>query len=157
MAADLSKIERTITKEPKYQSKPKYCLLIFRPEAKTRVWLVLDGDILYVDRNDNGDLTEEGERILMASFDKERHPLLCKEWRQVKVGNIRDGGLTHTDLMITQMRWDSPVAGMWVHGLQRLNMSNFTTAIFRQVPKASSTRLRCSLSCRQLLIQRNTR
>jgi hypothetical protein len=53
----------TIAKEPKYQSKPKYCLLVFGPEAKTRVWLVLDGDVLYVDRNGNGDLTEEGERI----------------------------------------------------------------------------------------------
>src|ERR1700732_1954245 len=63
MAADLSKIDRTIAKEPKYQSKPKYCLLVFGPEAKTRVWLVLDGDVLYVDRNGNGDLTEAGERV----------------------------------------------------------------------------------------------
>src|SRR5947208_1440560 len=60
---DLTKIERTIAKEPVYQSKsPKYCLLVFGPEAKTRVWLVLDadafGDILFVGRNGNGDLTE---------------------------------------------------------------------------------------------------
>ena len=38
-AADLTKIERTIAKEPKYQGKPKYCLLVFGPEAKFRVWL----------------------------------------------------------------------------------------------------------------------
>jgi hypothetical protein len=62
-AADLSKMDRTIAKEPKYQSKPKYCLLVFGPEGKTRVWLVLDGDVLYVDRNGNGDLTEAEERI----------------------------------------------------------------------------------------------
>jgi hypothetical protein len=62
-AADLSKIDRTIVKEPAYKSKPKYCLLVFGPEAKTRVWLVLDGEVLYVDRNGNGDLTEQGERM----------------------------------------------------------------------------------------------
>jgi RNA polymerase sigma factor (sigma-70 family) len=61
---NLAKIDRSIKKEPVYKSKnPKYCLLVFGPEAKTRVWLVHDGDTLYVDRNGNGDLTEEGERI----------------------------------------------------------------------------------------------
>ncbi len=64
LGIDLTKIERTIRKEPTYQSKsPKYCLLVFGPEAKTRVWLVLNGDVLYADRNGNGDLTEEGERV----------------------------------------------------------------------------------------------
>jgi hypothetical protein len=62
-AADLSKIHRTIAKEPRYQSKPKYCLLVFGPDAKTKVWLALDGDVLYVDRNGNGDLTGEGKKI----------------------------------------------------------------------------------------------
>jgi hypothetical protein len=64
VAADLTKIDRRIAKEPVYQSKsPKYCLLVFGPEAKTRVWLVLDGNTLYVDRNGNGDLTEEKGRV----------------------------------------------------------------------------------------------
>jgi RNA polymerase sigma factor (sigma-70 family) len=54
--ADLSKIDRTIKKEPTYKSKPKYCLLVFGPQAKTRIWLVLDGDDVYVDRDANGDL-----------------------------------------------------------------------------------------------------
>lgn len=62
-AADLAKIERVIAKEPKYQGKPKYCLLVFDPEAKFRVWLVLDGAVLYVDRNGNGDLTEADKRV----------------------------------------------------------------------------------------------
>ena len=60
---DLSKIDRTIGKEPVYKSKPMYCLLVFGPEANTRVWLVLDGETLYVDRNGNGNLTEDGERL----------------------------------------------------------------------------------------------
>ena len=29
--ADLTKIDRTIAKEPAYKSKPKYCLLVFGP------------------------------------------------------------------------------------------------------------------------------
>jgi len=61
---DLTKVERRIAKEPTYQSKtPKYCLLVFGPEAATRVWLVLDGDTLYIDRNGNGDLTDDGEKV----------------------------------------------------------------------------------------------
>ena len=64
VAADSIQVERRIAKEPAYQSRsPKYCLLVFGAEAKTRVWLVLDGDTLYVDRNANGDLTEANERI----------------------------------------------------------------------------------------------
>lgn len=62
-AADLSKVDRTIKKEPAYQGKPKYCLLAFGPEAKTKIWVVLDGTDVYVDRNGNGDLTDPGERF----------------------------------------------------------------------------------------------
>jgi hypothetical protein len=61
-AADLTKVKRAIRKEPVYKTKnPRYCLLVFGPKADYRVWLVLDGDTLYVDRNGNGDLTEPGE------------------------------------------------------------------------------------------------
>ena len=63
-AADLTKIDRTIAKEPAYQTKaPKYCLLVFGPEAKLRAWLVLDGNVLYVDRNGDGDLTGAAKRV----------------------------------------------------------------------------------------------
>jgi len=62
-AADLSKIDRTIGKEPKYREKPGYCLLVFGPEAATRIWLIKDGALLYLDRNGNGDLTEAGKRL----------------------------------------------------------------------------------------------
>src|SRR6266545_1636026 len=62
-AADLTKVDRRIGKEPTYTGKPKYGLLVFGAEAKHRVWLVLDGAVLYVDRNGNGDLTEAGEKV----------------------------------------------------------------------------------------------
>ena len=60
-AADLPKIDRTIAREPTYRNRPQYCLLVLGPQARTRVWLVQDGNVLYIDRNANGDLTEEGE------------------------------------------------------------------------------------------------
>jgi len=62
-AADLSTVDRTIRKEPAYKNTPAYCLLVFGPEAKTRVWLVRDGDRIYVDRNADGDLTGLGEAV----------------------------------------------------------------------------------------------
>jgi len=47
-------------KEPAYQSKaPRYALLTF---GRDRLWAVIDGDNLYVDRNGDGDLTDKTER-----------------------------------------------------------------------------------------------
>jgi hypothetical protein len=64
LADDLAKIDRTIGKQPTYTTKhPKYCLVVPDPAAKTRIWLVLDGEALYVDRNGNGDLTDDGGKI----------------------------------------------------------------------------------------------
>ena len=62
LAADpiLENIERTIRHEPQYSSKPKYVLLVFGKQAEAQVWVVDDGRHLYVDRNGNGDLTDDG-------------------------------------------------------------------------------------------------
>src|SRR5437870_1673579 len=63
-AADLKKLDRRIAKEPAYQTKsPRYLLLAFGPEAKGRAWLVRDGDVLYVDRRGDGDLTADGNKV----------------------------------------------------------------------------------------------
>src|SRR5437868_11979754 len=108
-AVDLATIDRTIGKEPAYQSKPKYCLLVFGPEAKTRVWLVLDGDDLYVDRNGNGDLTEPGEKVEVPAFQPSTHPAHERE-RSVPVGDLRVGGRTHGDLTVSQTAYRRKVA-----------------------------------------------
>src|SRR5262245_42300290 len=72
-AAGPTKVDRSIRKEPAYRSKnPLYCLLVFGPEAGARVWVVLDGDALYLDRNGNGDLTDPGERVAAEKFYPER-------------------------------------------------------------------------------------
>jgi hypothetical protein len=46
-------VDRSIGKEPKYDGKPRYALLLIGKEQK-RIWLVQDGDTLYADTN--GDL-----------------------------------------------------------------------------------------------------
>lgn len=66
-AVDLSGIPRGILKEPAYQGKPRYCLLVFGKKADTRIWLVRDDKDLYVDHNGNGDLTEPGEKYAGTS------------------------------------------------------------------------------------------
>jgi hypothetical protein len=64
---DLTKVDRSIGKEPAYQSKtPGYCLLVFGPDASCRVWVVQDGDRLYVDATGTGDLTGEGKRLAVG-------------------------------------------------------------------------------------------
>ena len=63
-SADLTLIPRTIKREPTYESKsPKYCLAVFGKEAAHRVWLVHDGDRLFVDRDGDGELIEPPIRI----------------------------------------------------------------------------------------------
>lgn len=100
-AADLSKIERTIRKEPAYQSKtPRYCLLVFGPEANTRIWLVLDGKTLYVDRNGNGDLTEDGEKVIA------KKGLEIVQQDKFEVDEIRDGIWTHKNLVLSVHKAD---------------------------------------------------
>ncbi len=59
----LSRIERKILKEPEYSTKPKYCLLALRTDASVLVWIVEDGKRLFLDRNANGDLTDDGPAI----------------------------------------------------------------------------------------------
>ena len=106
------KIDRSIAKEPVYQTKaPKYGLLVFGPEAKDRVWLVLDGDTLYVDRNGNGDLTEPGEKIAATKAERRDSETdrLSFEVSELKVGGRVHKGLSvdFTPLKIYTSGWRS--------------------------------------------------
>lgn len=63
-AVDLTTIPRSIAGEPEYATEnPTYCLAVLGLRAEHRVWLIRDGDRLFVDRNGNGDLTEPGEMV----------------------------------------------------------------------------------------------
>jgi hypothetical protein len=98
--ADLSQIKRSLVKEPVYHSQPKYCLLVFGPEAKTRVWLVQDGDVLYVDRNGNGGLTEPSKKVHAETQDKDQASY------SFRVGDIAEGSRRHKDLMVAVAKID---------------------------------------------------
>jgi hypothetical protein len=103
-AADLAKIERSIAKEPAYQTKsPKYCLLVFGLDAKARAWLVQDGDTLYVDRNGNGDLTGEGKRVKVKQS--------ADTYHSFEAGDLTIDGITHSGLSVTQMKASSELVG----------------------------------------------
>ena len=99
--ADLTKIDRTIDKEPAYKGKPRYCLLVFGPEAKTGVWLVQDSDVLYVDCNGNGDLTEAGKRITAEKSEDSNEGEYT-----FKVGDIRVGEELHKALTVAVAKID---------------------------------------------------
>jgi hypothetical protein len=103
-AADLAQIDRSIRKEPAYRSNaPRYCLLVFGLEAQTHVWLVVDGDVLYVDRNGNGDLTDQGKQVPLPKLKPSGLHQYAEE-RSVRVGDIRHDRLTHSGLQLTQRR-----------------------------------------------------
>jgi hypothetical protein len=59
----LAKIDRTLVKEPKYEATPKYSLLVLGGSGRVKVWMVEDGRRLFVDKNANGDLTDDGPPI----------------------------------------------------------------------------------------------
>jgi hypothetical protein len=75
---DLSRVDRSVRKEPAYvAARPLYGLAVFGPKADKRVWLVLDKskadspkyDVLYIDRNADGDLTGPGKRLTKTDED----------------------------------------------------------------------------------------
>jgi hypothetical protein len=72
-AIDLAQIDRSIVKEPRYVGRPHYALIVVGPRAEHHSWLVMDGDeILYFDRNGNGDLTEVEDHIRLDAEATER-------------------------------------------------------------------------------------
>jgi hypothetical protein len=98
--AEPLRIDRSIGKQPAYKITPQYALLAFGSGAKDRVWLVRDGDVLYVDRNGNGDLTDPGEKVLDAKspgHDPEQ------EGYTFHVGDLSVGGRTHKGLTLASI------------------------------------------------------
>jgi hypothetical protein len=101
-AADLAAIERRIVKEPAYASKaPRYVLLVLGPEAKDRVWLVKDGNVLYVDRNSDGDLTARGKKLVAKKGSS------AEEGHQFDMDELAIGGKTHyrLSLYFCPLKW----------------------------------------------------
>jgi thiol-disulfide isomerase/thioredoxin len=129
-AVDLKKLDRTILKEPKYTSEPRYALLVFGPEAKTKVWLVLDGETLYVDRNGNGDLTENGERVPLAGVEKIPPGQRVKAFHRFDLGKLHgielllevwvpEPGFTTKDPVYKKFLDERTKYGLWTATLTR--------------------------------------
>src|SRR5262249_51630932 len=66
---------------------------------KSKVWVVLDGNTLYVDRNGNGDLTEDGERLDPIEANAPSPAFL--------VGGLTVGGAKHTDFFFGTVRMNT--------------------------------------------------
>jgi hypothetical protein len=94
----ISKIDKSIVKEPKYRAKPRYALLVIGAESKIPIWIVHDDDRLYVDKNGNRDLTDDGpaieatqkRRLDRTSWDRN---FVTAEWKMANGSHVRDFGL----------------------------------------------------------------
>lgn len=116
---DLSKVDRCLI-EPAGLVKPRYCLLVFGPRAKSRVWIVEDGETIYVDRNGNGDLREAGEACTPSERPDPQSGSL-HQWTYL-LGDLTPGGPSekHTGLKLVRYPdGDGPlksVLSVWVGG-----------------------------------------
>lgn len=92
-------IDRRVGREPIYQGQPAYGLIVFDAEAQQRVWMIHDGEHLWVDKNGNGDLTDEGEKVLA----EKPEIALATEERSYgfNVGEITVAGQTHKGLTVS--------------------------------------------------------
>ncbi len=78
-AFDYSKVDRKIVSQPTYVSTPRFALLLVGTEGKTRIWMATDKsktdldrhNVLYFDRDADGNLDEEGERFTAVAAEHE--------------------------------------------------------------------------------------
>ncbi len=117
---DLSKVDRRLI-EPAGLVKSRYCLLVFGPQAKSRVWLVVDGETIYVDRNGNGDLREAGEALPPSERSDEKQVGGYQQWTY-SLGDLTPDGQSekHAGLKLVRYREDdgpiNSVLSVWVGG-----------------------------------------
>jgi hypothetical protein len=111
---DFKKVDRTIGKLPALNS-PLFGLFLFGPEGKTRVWAVIGRsardneayDVLYLDRNADGDLTGKDERIAGVPMPDDGKTMPGVDFR---IGDFRE---PRTDVVHTEFEiyWQPPFAG----------------------------------------------
>ena len=131
---DFAAVPRTIGRLPSLNSeKPLHGLFLFGPRGETRVWAVLDQsepraaryDVLYLDVNANGDLTEAGERFDSAAISSgEQARCEFKIGRFVQPGTPADAPRVHTDFSLSwspngvsyRMKWNGGPMTMGCYG-----------------------------------------
>jgi hypothetical protein len=121
---DLGKLDRKIAKEPAYTCKqPLYGLLVFGPNADKRVWLVLDKskadaasyDVLYLDRNADGDLTVP-EKRLRGKSEEQGTAFMLPQFRDPATGG------THSEFRVRVMGQDAPTVMVSMKWQAKLRM-----------------------------------
>ena len=127
---DFAKLDRTPPKLPKLNAPvPQFGMLLFGAHAEKRVWVVLDKsdataeayDVMYLDKDADGDLTEDGERIACEVAAKAATPT-----RRFVLGDFTDPGTgaVHTDASFTwtakrfsfRMKWRGQKTTMGLYG-----------------------------------------
>ncbi len=122
---DVSKLDRAIAKEPAYVAKqPLYGLAAIGKTAQLRIWMVLDKskadgdayDVVYVDLNGNGDLTDPGEKVTSEKGRFGRGSFALPELADA------NGGEAHTEFKLTVSSSTPPthmISLMW-HGKHKI-------------------------------------
>jgi len=84
-----------LTRGPNYKNKLGYCLFVFGTDSPVNVWVIKDGDELYVDRNANGDLADDGgplkvieQKKLVKYQDADYEPVLIRSADGVELGEL---------------------------------------------------------------------
>ena len=112
---DFSAVPRTIAKAPAVSPDARYGLFLFGPNGEKRVWLILDRsesmgkqpgfDLLYLDRDADGDITEAGETVVAKPPDKKKlgSVEVAAATRVFAIGDFVDPGTgaKHTEFTIT--------------------------------------------------------
>ena len=106
---------KRIAKEPRYRSAfQQYALLVLGPDEGLRVWLVADGDNLYVDVNGDGDLTQPGEWFKAFLSSQDDFIPLRRTWKIRKLGATERYSDIEVSLQFANPKWrpsaDAPTA-----------------------------------------------
>lgn len=101
-----SRVDRTLSHEPTYQTMPKYCLLTLGGTGGAKVWMVEDGKRLFVDKNANGDLTDDGPPLAPSKV----RTLTSNSWdfEYVLDAITPTSGTYHADFVLRRWNYDEP-------------------------------------------------
>lgn len=111
VAVDYAKVERSIRVQPDYIAAPLYAMFVFDLKGQHRVWCALDKsdtelayyDVLYMDLDGDGDLTEVGERFT-GKYDEKM--ARAGMGLSIRVGDVKVPGtdLVHTKFLVSTIR-----------------------------------------------------